>query len=269
MQKRYRDDLPALLDDYELDAEEREAILAGDIGKLYVLGANGQLLMHFAALLGMPWADYIEAMREGVRRHGPVRAGIYAMTTSTDEKVAGVWRQPCTARRAARHRRRRAWRVRGRRSPSSPGCASAFSAGTAPDAPTQRTAIDPFRQALRDLGYVEGQNLEIHYRWAEGRPERLPALVAELLKLDPDVVVAMGPRPAFAAKAATTTVPVIAAAVDNPVVMGLVPDFSRPGGNMHRDQLVRQRAGRPSACSCSRSSCRRRRDRVLMNPDNP
>ena len=64
--------------------------VAGDIGKLYVLGANGQLLMHFAALLGMPWADYIEAMREGVRRHGPVRAGIYAMTTSTDEKVAGV-----------------------------------------------------------------------------------------------------------------------------------------------------------------------------------
>ena len=90
VQKRYRDDLPALLDDYELDAEEREAILAGDVGKLYVLGANGQLLMHFAALLGMPWADYIEAMREGVRRHGPVRAGIYAMTTSTDEKVAGV-----------------------------------------------------------------------------------------------------------------------------------------------------------------------------------
>ena len=80
----------ALLDDYDLVAEEREAILAGDVGKLYVLGANGQLLMHFAALLGMPWADYIEAMREGVRRHGPVRAGIYAMTTSTDEKVAGV-----------------------------------------------------------------------------------------------------------------------------------------------------------------------------------
>ena len=90
VQKRFRDDLPALLGDYELDDEERAAILAGDIGKLYVLGSNGQLLMHFAALLGMPWADYIEAMRDGVRRHGPVRAGIYAMTTSTDEKVAGV-----------------------------------------------------------------------------------------------------------------------------------------------------------------------------------
>ena len=90
VQKRFRDDLGGLLDEYELDADERAAILAGDIGKLYVLGSNGQLLMHFAALLGMPWADYIEAMREGVRRHGPVRAGIYAMTTSTEEKVAGV-----------------------------------------------------------------------------------------------------------------------------------------------------------------------------------
>jgi hypothetical protein len=90
VQRRYRDDLPALLESYELDREEREAILAGDVGKLYVLGVNGQLLMHFAALVGMPWADYIEAMREGVRRHGPVRAGIYAMTTSTDDKVAGV-----------------------------------------------------------------------------------------------------------------------------------------------------------------------------------
>ena len=90
VQKRFRDSLPELLNDYELDAEEREAILGGDIGKLYVLGCNGQLLMHFAALLGMPWADYIESMREGVRRHGRVRAGIYAMTTSTDGKVAGV-----------------------------------------------------------------------------------------------------------------------------------------------------------------------------------
>jgi len=80
----------ALLDGYPLDAEERAAIDAGDIGKLYVLGCNGQLLMHFAPLLGLPWADYIAAMREGVRLHGPVRAGIYAMTTHQDEKVAGV-----------------------------------------------------------------------------------------------------------------------------------------------------------------------------------
>ena len=90
VQQRWSSDRDALLDEYELDAEERAAVREGDVGKIYVLGANGQLLMHFAALLGMPWADYIESMREGVRRHGPVRAGIYAMTTGLDEKVAGV-----------------------------------------------------------------------------------------------------------------------------------------------------------------------------------
>ncbi|WP_431125771.1 aromatic ring-opening dioxygenase subunit LigA [Variovorax paradoxus] len=79
-----------LLAAYDLNDEEREAIDKGDIGKLYVLGCNGQLLMHFAPLLGIAWADYLEAMREGVRKYGPVRAGIYAMTTGTDEKVAGV-----------------------------------------------------------------------------------------------------------------------------------------------------------------------------------
>ncbi len=90
IQQRYAGDRDALLAEYELGDEELAAIRDGDIGKIYVLGANGQLLMHFAALLGMPWAEYIESMREGVRRHGPVRAGIYAMTTALDEKVAGV-----------------------------------------------------------------------------------------------------------------------------------------------------------------------------------
>lgn len=90
VQKRFRDDPATLVSDYTLNPEERAAVLEGDIGKLYVLGSNGQLLMHFAALIGMPWVAYIEAMREGVRRYGPVRAGIYAMTTSPAEKVAGV-----------------------------------------------------------------------------------------------------------------------------------------------------------------------------------
>ena len=80
----------ALLQAYDLTDEEHTAIADGDIGKLYVLGCNGQLLMHFAPLLGVAWADYLQAMREGVRQYGPVRAGIYAMTTSTNDKVAGV-----------------------------------------------------------------------------------------------------------------------------------------------------------------------------------
>lgn len=90
VQRRFRDDRAAVLSDYELNDEERQAVMEGDIGKLYVLGCNGQLLMHFAPLLGIAWADYLEAMRDGVRKYGPVRAGIYAMTTGTDEKVAGV-----------------------------------------------------------------------------------------------------------------------------------------------------------------------------------
>lgn len=90
VQRRFHVDLPGLLDAYDLTDEERGAISGRDIGLIYVLGANGQLLMHFAAFIGMPWADYIEAMRAGVRRYGPVRAGIYAMTTRMDEKVAGL-----------------------------------------------------------------------------------------------------------------------------------------------------------------------------------
>ena len=90
VQERFKTEPAVLLDEYPLSPEERDAIARGDVGLLYVLGANGQLLMHFAAYLGMPWADYIQAMRDGVARHGPVRAGVYAMTTTIDEKVAGV-----------------------------------------------------------------------------------------------------------------------------------------------------------------------------------
>jgi hypothetical protein len=90
IQTRFKADLPHLLDDFELDAEERGAVEKPDIGLLYVLGVNGQILMHFAAFCGIAWPDYLEAMRRGIREHGPVRAGIYAMTTSTEEKVAGL-----------------------------------------------------------------------------------------------------------------------------------------------------------------------------------
>ena len=74
---------------YELTDEERRALLEPDIGLIYVLGVNGQLLMHYAALQGIEWSDYLQRMRDGVKIHGPVRAGVYAMTTSPDEKVAG------------------------------------------------------------------------------------------------------------------------------------------------------------------------------------
>ena len=90
VQSRFRTDPGTLLDGYPLTPQEREAIASADIGLIYVLGVNGQLLMHFAAFLGMSWPDYIQAMRDGVAKHGPVRAGVYAMTTAMDERVAGL-----------------------------------------------------------------------------------------------------------------------------------------------------------------------------------
>jgi hypothetical protein len=79
LRRRFTADAESVLAGYDLTVEERNAIRRADIGLLYVLGVNGQLLMHYAALRGFEWCAYLDAMREGVRRHGPVRAGIYAM----------------------------------------------------------------------------------------------------------------------------------------------------------------------------------------------
>jgi len=86
----FKADPAEVVDRFDLSAEERAAVLEQDIGLLYVLGVNGQLLMHFAALCGVAWPDYIQAMRDGVTAHGPVRAGLYKMTTGLDDKIAGV-----------------------------------------------------------------------------------------------------------------------------------------------------------------------------------
>jgi hypothetical protein len=79
LQARFKADRASVLADYDLSDEESKALTDPDVGLLYVLGVNGQLLMHYAALVGQSWDQYIEAMRQGVKEHGPVRAGIYAM----------------------------------------------------------------------------------------------------------------------------------------------------------------------------------------------
>ena len=83
-QKRYRENLDGLMNDFVLTDEERGALQDGDIGLLYVLGVNGQILMHYAAFLGIEWFDYLEQMRQGIERYGPVRAGVYTMTGGGD-----------------------------------------------------------------------------------------------------------------------------------------------------------------------------------------
>ena len=77
VQARYHDDLDGLLADYPLTDEERGWLKSGDIGELYIHGVNGQILMHFAALLGLEWNEYIDAMKDGLKNHGQVRDGIY------------------------------------------------------------------------------------------------------------------------------------------------------------------------------------------------
>ena len=129
--------------------------------------------------------------------------------------------------------------------------------------------VGPFREGLRDLGYVEGQNIRIEYRWAEGQYERFPALIAELIALKVDVIVTAGTPAALAVKKATTSIPLVMAAVGDPIGVGLVASLARPGGNVtglsaiapelegKRLELLREVVPKLSHIA------------VLWNPDNP
>ena len=124
-------------------------------------------------------------------------------------------------------------------------------------------------RGLNELGFVEGQNLTIEYRWAEGQAARLPALAADLVRAQVAVIVAGASEASIAAKAATSTIPIVFVTAADPVASGLVASLSRPGGNAtgvsyltsalgaKRLELVHQMA--PAAKSVA----------VLMNPNNP
>jgi putative ABC transport system substrate-binding protein len=95
-----------------------------------------------------------------------------------------------------------------------------------------RRSVDALRAGLRQVGYEEGKNIVIEYRWAEGSYERLPELAAELVKLNVNVLVTHSTPGAQAAKQATSTIPIVVAAVGDPVAAGLVASLARPGGNL-------------------------------------
>ena len=97
---------------------------------------------------------------------------------------------------------------------------------------TNSTRIEAFRQGLRELGYMEGKNIVIEWRHAEGKEDRLPALAAELVRLTVDVLVTPGPIPTRAVKEATSTIPIVMAQVGDPVGSGFVASLARPGGNI-------------------------------------
>ena len=92
--------------------------------------------------------------------------------------------------------------------------------------------LDVFRKELTKLGWIEGKNITLEYRFAEGKNERLAGLAADLVRLKVDLIVVAGTPPTSAAKSATTTIPIVMATVADPVASGLIASLARPGGNV-------------------------------------
>ena len=127
--------------------------------------------------------------------------------------------------------------------------------------------VEAMRQGFRDLGYVEGQNIVIEYRWAEGRYDRLPALAAELIRLQPDVIVTSGPGTRVL-KEATTTIPIVMAAGGDAVATGLVASLARPGGNITGSTFFSPELSAKRLEMLKDAVSRLARVAVLLNPDN-
>ena len=129
--------------------------------------------------------------------------------------------------------------------------------------------LGAFRQGFRDLGYTEGQNILIEFRWAEGRSERLPELAAELVRLKVDVLVAAGAPGALAAKQATQTIPIVMAAVGDAVGTGLVRSLARPGGNITGSTGMTQDLDGKRLELLKEIVPKLSRVAILLNPANP
>jgi putative ABC transport system substrate-binding protein len=105
-----------------------------------------------------------------------------------------------------------------------------FLSGSSPEAASG--FVEEFRRGLSERGYVEGQNIHVEYRWADGKADRLPALVADLISLRVELIVAAASPAAGAAHQATRTIPIVMVGVGNPVELGLAASLARPGGNV-------------------------------------
>jgi putative ABC transport system substrate-binding protein len=126
-----------------------------------------------------------------------------------------------------------------------------------------------FRQTLRELGYIEGQSVNYEYRYSEGMPDRLAAVVGELVRRPVDLIAAYGTPPTEAAKAATTTIPIVMIGVGDPVRTGLVASLARPGGNITGNTVLSPDLGGKRLQLLREAIPMVARVAYLTNPDNP
>ncbi|MBI3626261.1 MAG: ABC transporter substrate-binding protein [Candidatus Rokubacteria bacterium] len=129
--------------------------------------------------------------------------------------------------------------------------------------------VEAFRQGLRDLGYVEGKNIVIEYRWAEGRYDSLPDLAAELVRLNVEVIVTHGTPGTLAAKQATKTIPIVMAVSGDAVATGIVASVARPGGNITGSTFFFPEINAKRLELLKEAVPRASRVALLLNPDNP
>jgi len=129
--------------------------------------------------------------------------------------------------------------------------------------------IEAFLQGLRDLGYVDGRTIAIEYRFAEGRPERLPALAAELVRLKVDVIVTAAPAATEAAKRTTGTIPIVFGVSGDPVAVGLVASLARPGGNITGLASIAPEVVGKQLELLKEVAPKISRVAILLNPSNP
>lgn len=127
--------------------------------------------------------------------------------------------------------------------------------------------VEAMRQGFRDLGYVEGQNIVIEYRWAEGRYDLLPALAAELIRLQPDIIITSGPGTRVL-KEATTTIPIVMAVGGDAVASGLVASLARPGGNITGSTFFGPELSAKRLEMLKAAVPRLAKAAVLLNPDS-
>ena len=128
--------------------------------------------------------------------------------------------------------------------------------------------VEALRAGLRDLGYVEGRNIAIEFRWADGNYERLPEYAAELVRLKVDIILTHGTPGAQAAKKATTTIPIIVSAMSDPVATGLVASLRQPGGNVTGLMFFTQELNEKRLELVREVFPKARRVAILANPDN-